>query len=139
METGRHYEWTRLLGVVFVLIAVWAVTNPDWPVSRVQEAPPAPARSHAWPHAVAPVGEHALPLPAFEWRWDGPPTPWELVLLDESYAELAAIPVGAVLTWHPTPEMAAKLAPGRHYHWFVRATVDGKAIKSTAVALHVKA
>lgn len=119
----RQPIWPRLLGVLLLGVAGVAALHPVDPVPR-HVAASASARTGpglAQLQLVAPAGDLSAPPDRFVWRGDGAAAVRTLVLCDASYAEIARVDGIAGADWSLTPEVAALLADGGTFHWFVEA------------------
>lgn len=114
-------EWTRGVGLLLVALAAATALGPDWPMSAAELE----RRVQRWALDPRPSGELEDVPGRFEWGWRGEPATFELLFLDRELAELAVVAVGAVTSWVPTPEMAARLREAGQFYWVIRATTRG--------------
>ena len=129
----QGFEWTRVLGLGMVALAVLLVTDADYPVPR----PGSPESSAAEaprlaPRPLAPIGDCARASLEFTWDWQGADIVCELVVLDQ---DLEPIWVSAPTAAHRVPaepSLRALLHEDAPYYWLVRAADAGDATRRSA-------
>lgn len=129
----RRFEWTRLLGLGMVGLAVLLVTDADYPVPRrgsPQSSAGAPPRLE--PRPLAPIGECARASLEFAWDWRGPETACELVVLDEDLTPIWVSPPTRARRVPAEASLRALLSDGACYYWMVRAADTGDPTRSSA-------
>lgn len=87
------------------------------------------------PRALAPVGRCDVRDPEFAWEWTGPDLEWELVLLDGAFDEVLRVPGIKGRRLAATPDLAAALATGAQFHWFVQSSLAGRPVRSPPAVL----
>lgn len=139
----RKFEWTRLLGLGLVIMALVLVTDPDYPIARGAGPAAAPGSSASrrvvlMPSPLRPRGRCA-PDPEFAWSWRGPAMAWRVAVLDANLEEIWAAAAGSATTLRPGPELLAWLQPGAAYFWRVVATGEAPTPRSAPASFSVRA
>lgn len=131
----RGNRWSRPLGCVCLLLAMWFVLCPSYPAPCAFTTQfSAESLEELVPQAIAPRGAigdsgwhftFVLPIGA---------TNAELVLLDEALDEVHREPAFAGM-FNATDAVRAYLRDGRQYHWRVEAQCRGELRQSASIAL----
>lgn len=116
-------------------MAVIVAMDPDYPVARGEgtSLPSASRGPVLLPVPTAPRGDCDLSRLAFAWEWVGPPTAWELVILD---AELQSVftTVCSQGSEMAAPEQLRRLlVAGQVYYWLVRNPADAGVVRTSPV------
>ena len=74
---------------------------------------------------------------AFRWRGEGTP-PFQVVVLDAGYGELARIDAIGPSSCAPTPAVESALAGGGTFHWFVEGERSGRRTRSPLQTLEIR-
>lgn len=89
-----------------------------------------------WLTADSPAGPCEGVPPAFRWRGQARP-PFQCVVLDAGYHELARIDAIAAFSCTPSPAVAAALGAGGTFHWFVEGQRSGQRTRSPLQTIEI--
>lgn len=90
-----------------------------------------------WLAAESPDGPCEGVPREFRWRGDVLP-PYRLVVLDESYEEVARLDGIGAMTCAPSADFSALLATGGTFHWFVEGQRAGRRTRSPLQSLEIR-
>jgi hypothetical protein len=126
----RQPVWPRALGWSLLGVAALAVIETDHPLSRARGASSArPIESLVCLVAESPAGPCEGVPPAFRWGGEASP-PFQVVVLDAGYRELARLDATGPRGCAPPAAVAAVLAAGGTFHWFVEGERAGQRTRS---------
>ncbi len=120
-------RWTRPLGGCLVLLAlVWAV-DPDYPLAS-RESPTLSARDGTYllPRALGPDGVQADRRVRLAWEWQGPAVPFDVVLLDAAYDEVARVTEVRDRELVAAGCLREALQSGDDFFWYVEGNLGGR-------------
>jgi hypothetical protein len=122
------------MGLLLIGTAMVAAADLQAPMPMPGTGPSsAIAGSKLLPRALQPVGWVGTRRPRFCWSWSSQTADFDFVLLDEGLDEVHRQRVrGCEVVAAGT--LAARLARGERFHWYVEATIDGRLVASAPVA-----
>jgi len=139
IRAGRPQPiWPRALGWTLLGVAVLAVIDANHPLPREAPASSArPAESLVWLAAESPDGPCEGVPREFRWSGDVAP-PYRLVVLDGGYAELVRIDDLGAPACPPSAALAALLATGGTFHWYVEGEREGHRTRSPLQTVEIR-
>lgn len=140
-------RWPRLLGLGMMGVAAFAAVHPVDPIAAVAPVAPqvAPTVSAVPPGGLLPIAAMAPAGPCegvpdrFAWREDQPLAGRRAVhLLDAGYNEIACLDGSETATVAVPAAVAARLAAGGTFHWFVTAETGAQGPASRLESFQVR-
>lgn len=149
MVSGKRLfevQWTKLLGILLVALALRLALDPDYPIPREKMREmerkaalesPMSRPSLLAPEPLSPQGDVRRLDLRFHWQWAGPSVDWTIVVFDDNLERIVEMYVGPLLEASLDEHSAEKVPVGTALHWQVEGLWKGHLLRSMPTPFRV--